>query len=204
MLRNVLISSVVGLGFIAGPAQGAMLQAIGTTQNYVTPAHNNVMAGVNGFIGGNLFFADAADIVWTFLGKEAGYTNTLIAGGCSIASSVTPGSSAATCTSSHSGGALQWQFTVWNPWMPGFMPSVNPGNNSPTSNASVFFSIINASEFYIALDDGGAGPDDNHDDWFGRGRIVPRVVSVPEPGALALFGALALASGIAMRGRART
>jgi hypothetical protein len=54
-------------------------------------------------------------------------------------------------------------------------------------------SIIGNSA-WLFWDDPGAGPDDNHDDMIIRAVFTP-ATSVPEPGALALFGLGLLESG---------
>lgn len=78
------------------------------------------------------------------------------------------------------------------------------GNGTPTSTGSVAFAYLtNLTSFEIsmtptnyvlfALDDGGAGPDDNHDDYVGV------IVATPIPAALPLFLTALAGTGLLAR-----
>jgi hypothetical protein len=63
---------------------------------------------------------------------------------------------------------------------PNFFASFNPFGETPGSGGTT------GNVLYLFLDDGGAGPDDNHDDFLVRLTIQPQ--SVPEPSSLLLLG----------------
>ncbi len=59
-------------------------------------------------------------------------------------------------------------------------------NTEPSLNSQNFFTFQGDNFILLGLDDGGAGPDDNHDDMIIK--ITTSSVAVPEPGTLALLG----------------
>ena len=61
---------------------------------------------------------------------------------------------------------------------PNFFASCNPFGTSAGSGGR------SCSTLYLFLDDGGAGPDDNHDDFLVRMTLT----SVPEPTTIGLLG----------------
>ena len=56
---------------------------------------------------------------------------------------------------------------------------------------------------YVFLDDGGAGPDDNHDDLVFRVTVseTPSETDIPEPATLALIGMGLIGTGLLARRR---
>ncbi|MGH6954368.1 MAG: PEP-CTERM sorting domain-containing protein [Alphaproteobacteria bacterium] len=75
---------------------------------------------------------------------------------------------------------------------PNFFASCNPFASTPGSGGRYCDSV------YLFLDDGGAGPDDDHDDFLVRITITG-AVGVPEPGTLALLAFALLGAGIVIR-----
>jgi hypothetical protein len=176
-----------------GSANAALVSYSGGSA-YTTPSpQNDVIPFTAGRLGGNVQFDSSVRLDWTFIGYEAGYVNRLIVGSsCDISNRAGIGT---TCTSTQGPGALQYSFLVRD--FGGGLQSVNQDTNyDPRAELSrvsptVFFGLIaGTNDFWIALDDGGAGPDDNHDDWVGR----VRVTAVPEP-AVASVLTLALLLG---------
>jgi hypothetical protein len=182
--------------FCAASANAALVSYAGGAE-YTTPyPQNNVIPLTPGRLGGNVQFNSAVRLEWTFFGYEAGYVNRLIVGPtCDISNRATTGTA---CVTEQAAGALQYSFLVTD--FSGRQFTVNQGTNyDPRTNdtsisPTVFFGLIaGTDDFWIALDDGGAGPDDNHDDWVGR----VRVVAVPDPavGGVLAFGLL-LGAGV--------
>lgn len=201
------ITFVAAALLLGGTANAAIVSYVGGN-DYVTPPPvpgswlgNHVIPEKKGRVGGNLWIDVDTVIDWTFIGKEAGYKNFLQFQSCNLGNQVV----GAGCSSTQSKGLLDFRFWVkdTNQSVTGatnYDPNlwVNRFRTTPT----VFFSIIDEFSFYIALDDGGGGPDDNHDDWVGIGRL--RVAGVPEPGTMGLLGFAVLAgvAGARMRRRA--
>jgi hypothetical protein len=95
---------------------------------------------------------------------------------------VTPVTTRVKKAESLGGGLLTFDFVVDN-----ILDSVANGANIPPDGVNPNFFLGNAGGggIWIALDDTGFGPDDNHDDLV----VLIREVGVPEPASLALFGA---------------
>ncbi len=194
VVRNVAVAAA--LFSCAGTASAALVSYAGGT-SYTTPyPQNNVIPNTPGRLGGNVQFGSAVRLEWTFTGYEAGYVNRLIVGStCDVSNRAQVGTR---CVTEQAAGALQYSFLVKD--FNGRLFSVNqdtnydPRTNDTSINPTVFFGLIDGTdEFWIALDDGGAGPDDNHDDWVGR----VRVVAVPDPAVGTILGAgLLLGAGV--------
>jgi hypothetical protein len=137
---------------------------------------------------GGLSSSSNATVTFTFMGKEAGFTNELRIGSTVLFdNNVAPGTTSATF--SVNGGSVPFLFRAVTP---GNLDANNGG--SIATGLQIAFARVSDSIFYAFFDDGGAGPDKDFDDMVVR--IVDPPTATPLPGALPLFatglGALGL------------
>lgn len=206
MLKKTFLATVtlMGLG-LAGTAQAALLSISGGTAGITSgsaPNKNDVVgAGVAYLDNAALSASGAADLNFYFLGSESGFDNRLNLGGgfghtepgngSQSYPSPWPGQFLTTISLSGAGAVPMW-FTS-----SGFAGNLTPGGGN--ASRSIAFSYLNCvtgagcaqtqtatNIVLFMLDDSGAGPDDNHDDYVGY--IVATPKRVPEPGSLALLG----------------
>lgn len=171
-------------------------------QLYTTPSNNDVIPRYEGYLGADLFLTAAAGSWWritfSFVGSESGWTNVIDTPGGGL--SEAPGSvSFLLQAGGESAGVLiPFSFRV-----NGAPNQVVNGSNGNASNYQSFFvsfddrtrnrqSPTTGYTALIAFDDGGAGPDDNHDDHVARITAELTSTAVPEPGTL-----LTIAVGLA-------
>lgn len=160
---------------------------------------------LGGYFGAQIEVAASTPSILTidFLGAEAGFYNTFTypdselfvhPTGTLVASSLL--SPLATYSYVYTGyGLLPFSFNV-NSGSATLANGANPDDSAGAATTANFFATCDpfsstpgaggrsCSTVYLFLDDGGAGPDDNHDDFLVRISIT----QVPEPGSLALLG----------------
>lgn len=223
----VAVASAVLLA--APPARAAMLTIDGGTSHTTPApvvdwwGGNDVFGAQPGYVGANLLFEGLAGrrylFTFDFVDFEAGWESALKTGGGDIKNKTngvgtTPGTSVAFSFVASGGQDVVPFWFLVSPDPAGLLqdPTVtndfNPGISLGLPN--FFLSVANADVtggtnlrsggvVWLALDDSGAGPDTDHDDWVG----LVRVTAVPEPTSLALLATgLALAAG-RLRRRAR-
>jgi hypothetical protein len=142
-------------------------------------------------------------ITFEFFGAEAGFHNEFNLGGSELfdhpgGTIISPSLGAPLATYSTlivGAGLLPFSFDVNSDAM-SVVNGANPDDSAGAAGGPNFFASCNpfgtssgsggrdCSSVYLFLDDGGAGPDDNHDDFLVRVTVTP----VPEPTTMALLG----------------
>lgn len=179
-MRSLLLAAVTSLGLIGSAGATPLLTVSGGvtgTEPLPTGSITNDVAilgnGKQGYFGADLYASTNVIITYTYEGKEASYINQFVAPGGSFTNNVTAVGSS--FSSMQSAGLLDFTF-----WVNSLVASVTNGsNNNPTTNPPTtlpnffvtFYNSANAlgawgggSSGFIALDDGGAGPDRDFDD----------------------------------------
>ena len=201
-LGLTVISFALGL-----PAYGAPITLSGGTASTIPGSQANndfiplLFGGpqIGGYFGSQILFSAAPG--WTltvdFFGAEAGYVNSFVYsgnsvfthnGGLKIASDL--GSPLQTFSTSISGsGMLPFSFLV-NRGAGSVMNGSNPNDFAGAARGANFFATCDplrqaagaggrdCDSVYLFLDDGGAGPDDDHDDFLVRVSVVPEPATI--------------------------
>jgi len=214
-MKRLVGAVMLVLAFSATQSQAATIGS--------TPANNDVIGVTEGYFGASLYLIagpGGALIDIDFIGKEAGYTNKFFLNGVEyINNQTTPVSltdpegthppGAPTATVLVGPGLINFHFTVQG--VVGPTNGLNPLPSSPLPNFFVTLggpldTVVDGItpwsgyQAWIALDDAGAGPDDNHDDLVVRLRISGGTFNVPDGGAtLTLLGCALMGLGALRR-----
>jgi hypothetical protein len=210
---NLMFVVGVGLALATGANAATMSLEGGTAGTIPGGATNNFISSglfpgpIGGYFGSQIRVdgLDAAPWTLEFFGAEAGYHNEFNwfgseyfdhPGGTIIAPNLA--SPLATISGFIWGsGQLPFSFDI-NSDSGSVANGSNPNDSGGASLGPNFFVSFNpftstagsggtaGNVLYIFLDDGGAGPDDNHDDFLVRLTIQPS--PVPEPGTMMLLG----------------
>lgn len=186
---------------------------------------NDVIPLQPGYVGAQLAFTGVAGqrylFRFEFVGFEAEWVDTLQTGGGSITNrAATHTSVAFALIATGLSDIVPFSFVSGAPTPltvdngdnlpPSPYRSCDPVSGQPPCLPNFFLSIASDDRtggtaarsgpvVWLALDDNGAGPDADHDDWVGLVRVTP----VPEPGSLVLLGGGLLASAAHFRRRYR-
>ncbi len=184
---------------IAAANAAPLLQVNGGT-SYVTPPNggdgitgNQIIPNTPGVVGGQMVALSDVSLTFTFLGFEAQWIDTFLVNGVQVFQNNTS-TVGDTYVINVAAGVIDF----------GFDTNIN-GSGSSVSNLNPPPDLANAVDmfygrcdrtgastadvgfsFCMSPDDGGLGPDDNHDDLVVKVTAVP---AVPEPASLAIFGA---------------
>ena len=198
-MKKLVGAVVLALALSAAQSQAATIGS--------TPASNNVIGVTEGWYGANLYLIAGGStlIDIEFIGKEAAFTDRFFLNGTEyINNQTTPVGPVATVAVLP--GLITFHFTING----GAPAPTNGANPLPSTNLPNFYvtlggpldTLINGSTptggttAWIALDDGGAGPDDNHDDLVLKLTISGGSFQVPDGGAtLTLLGCALIGLG---------
>ena len=207
---------LVALVLALGAAQSVEALTIGSTPG---PANNQVIPLVEGFYGANFYLNAGGPLTFEveFYGKEAQFLDAFYINNSFVFDNqnYAPGF---TTTVLIAPGLMNFHFTING----GGPVAVNGANPDPSANVPNFFATLalgplvsdldtnidgnvnwGGTTLWLALDDGGAGPDDNHDDIVIRMTLLgrdPGTFQVPDGGAtLSLLGCALLGLGALRR-----
>jgi hypothetical protein len=213
--------------FLAAPVWAAPITIVGGTPGTIPVGGTNQYIGplfagplVGGYFGGDISVNVPllSTLTVEFFGAEAGFHNEFNlfatelfdhAGGLTISASLAA-PLGSFVTNLVGAGLLPFDFDVNNdaggvangsnpngPGAPNFFASCNPFGGAPGSGGT------DCSSVYLFLDDGGAGPDADYDDFLVRLTIQEPSV-VPEPATLGLVGLGLLGAARARRRLSRS
>jgi hypothetical protein len=217
-MNKFLLAGVAAVGLAIGAASAnaaPLLQLNGGTP-FMTPPNggdgitgNQIIPNTPGYVGGQLVALSSVTLTFTFLGFEASWLDNFYVGGVQVFQNKTS-TVGATYEVTVGPGAIDFGFLTNVNLQDGF-PQRFVSNLNPPPNVDEDVDIwtgrcdksgaTTASEgesFCFSPDDGGAGPNDNHDDLVVSVSAVP---AVPEPGTLAVFGAALAGLGLLRRRR---
>lgn len=193
-LKTLVLATIASLAFSAN----AGLLSVSGGADYLIPGNNDLFYdGVTTYnIGGNVYLDELADLSFTYLGHEAGYSNDFNAYGDTL-NNKTNAVGDSFAVAGVLAGLLDFDFYSYG----GGTGGVTNGANNPigaTRSFAVLLDYWYMGDYYDAIllfDDSGAGPDDNHDDHV----IGVKAVAVPAPATILLLSLGLLGLGVSRR-----
>jgi len=206
--KSLVGAACLAAGLASGAAQAATLSlnaVAGLGGSFVAPA-NNDYRGKGGYLAngdvlsfGQLVLSGNASVSFSYIGNEAGYTNTLyVNGGLRDSTAGDPDNvwgETLIGTYAMSGGALDFGFCTSNGNNMGAFGKCEDNDSLASilgqwggnGYRSIAWKALNDGSFLALWDDSGANNDDDHDDMILRIRVEP-TQEVPLPGTLGLLG----------------
>ena len=190
VFRQIGLAAMVTVGLM-GSVNASTVTAIGGTTGTVATgaAGNDVIGSVFGYFGAELFADGPLKVEYTYLGKEAGDTNSfLVLGNLQFSTAVSDYGDTASETLSLA-GLLNFAFGA-NQATPTVTNGSNPAGGTGVPNFFVSFydqfgnlGALSGSSGVIAFDDGGSPADADYDDLV----VGFNVSAVPEPTTWAMM-----------------
>lgn len=193
MLKNFswILSAALAAQMFVSAAQAGLTFSL-TSNEGAIPGANNFSVDLTGLsltqiLNGKLTASSSGQVLFYYHGSESGYSNSFTARNQdnSVAVSYTentnfdawnPGGSFLGSLNVNAGDILKLEFNS----------NVGPVHAINTAQFGIFAQsggsvFANNGRIYFGHDDGGAGPDDNHDD------MMISAVFIPEAGSLAMW-----------------